>query len=36
MENVAMLQGVDEFITDGISQRILEGILRDISTKARS
>jgi AcrR family transcriptional regulator len=33
MENVAMLEGVDEFITDGISGRILEGILRDISTE---
>jgi TetR/AcrR family transcriptional regulator, fatty acid metabolism regulator protein len=34
MENVAMLEGVDEFITDGISSRILEGILADISTRA--
>lgn len=32
MENVAMLEGVDEFITDGISNRILESILKDIST----
>ena len=32
MENVAMLEGVDEFITDGISTRMLEGILKDIST----
>jgi AcrR family transcriptional regulator len=31
MENVAMLEGVDEFITDGISGRMLEGILRDIA-----
>jgi AcrR family transcriptional regulator len=31
MENVAMLEGVDEFITDGISARMLEGILRDIA-----
>jgi AcrR family transcriptional regulator len=33
MENVAMLEGVDEFITDGISARMLEGILKDISTE---
>lgn len=33
MENVAMLEGVDEFITDGISVRMLEGILKDISTE---
>jgi AcrR family transcriptional regulator len=31
MENVAMLEGVDEFITDGISARMLEGILDTIS-----
>jgi AcrR family transcriptional regulator len=33
MENVAMLEGVDEFITDGISARMLEGVLKDISTE---
>jgi hypothetical protein len=33
MENVAMLEGVDEFITDGISARMLQGILKDISTE---
>jgi AcrR family transcriptional regulator len=33
MENVAMLEGVDEFITDGISGRILEGILKGISAE---
>ena len=33
IENVAMLEGVDEFITEGISTRMLEGILEDISTE---
>jgi AcrR family transcriptional regulator len=33
MENVAMLEGVDEFINDGISARMLDGILEGISTK---
>ena len=33
MENVAMLEGVDEFISDGISTRMLDGILRGISTR---
>lgn len=32
MENVAMLEGVDEFVSDGISARMLDGILRGIST----
>ena len=31
MENVAVLEGVDEFITDGISSRMLESILKEIS-----
>jgi AcrR family transcriptional regulator len=33
MENVAMLEGVDEFIVDGVSARMVEGILRGISTE---
>jgi AcrR family transcriptional regulator len=33
MENVAMLEGVDEFITDGISARMLDRILSDIATE---
>jgi TetR/AcrR family fatty acid metabolism transcriptional regulator len=35
MENVAMLEGVDEFVTSGISRRILESILENISTGQR-
>lgn len=33
MENVAMLEGVDEFISEGISIRMIDGILKDISTR---
>lgn len=31
IENVAMLEGMDEFVTGGTSARILEGILREIA-----
>lgn len=33
MENVAILEGVDEFINEGISARMVDGILESISTK---
>lgn len=34
MENVAMLEGVDEFVSDGISARMVEAILAGISTRS--
>lgn len=36
MENVAMLEGVDEFISDGVSARMVDGILKGIATKGAS
>jgi hypothetical protein len=31
IENLAMLEGMDEFVTGGTSARILEGILHEIA-----
>jgi len=32
IENLSMLEGMDEFVTEGTSARILDGILREIAT----